>query len=498
MYSILPVVVVLLVRRLLKGGGMFRGAGHRRTASDFSRSWRSRVWPFLVVGSGVGSLLAAATASSSRNGWWWAACIATPGVLLAAAGPLLRELARLGKPKLVYRLAHASMVFPRTGETRAGATLLAALAIAHRGPSTADERAWLRERLARETRALGAFGCACALLRLLDARVAHDEGRIADADEATTLARALLGTVTYAAPKAVPRTVRRLTHELLALLAASRGQWPGIATLPDRDVPASVLALRGYVNERFREQAPSPRTERARRRARSTALDVLFARTPGPGSIPMTEAIARGRAAFLALSRQEPVGIHAQMMMLTAFDVLMTPEFEGTAIPVDAREDADLVTSMQDDAASAIASLLVPNPPPIGALRVFGPVSARVYQKLESLLLNDLSRMAAGVRERAKASWRYDATREWTDASMSRIVFRRIEQTFGTAAAAQVWPEYGNVYCKLGVLLAETRPRRRPLAHAVFESLRQDAERFGDEMQATQNARNTEVTSGVE
>jgi hypothetical protein len=81
---------------------------------------------------------------------------------------------------------------------------------------------------------------------------------------------------------------------------------------------------------------------------------------------------------------------------------------------------------------------------------------------------------------------------------MSRIAFRRIEQTFGTAAAAQVWPEYGHVYCKLGVLFAETRPRRRPLAHAVFESLRQDAQRFGDEAHAAQNTRNTLVTSGVE
>jgi hypothetical protein len=490
-YGGLPVILFVLV------GIFIQSRRKRRSAIGFATSWRARVWLLLVVSSAVGSLLAVA-AGQGWDGWLWAIGFATPGVLLVTAAPLLRAAARLGRPKLVYVLAQAWMVFPRSGETQAGATLWAALAIAHRGGATAEERAWLRSRLSRETRPLGAFGCACALLRLLDARAARDEGRAGDAEDATTHARALLGTVTYAAPNAVHSTVRRLTHELLALLHASRGQWPGIATMPDLDVPASVVALRAYVHERLREASTSPRTMRALRRARSPALDALFARKPPTPTIPTAEALARGRATFVAMSRHEPVGINAQMSMLWAFDVLMTPEFPDTAIPVEAREDAELVAAMQDDVANAMVPLLAPNPPPIGALRRFGPVSARVYQKLESLLLNELSRMASGVRERAKETWRYDAAREWTDASMSRIAFRRIEQTFGTAAAAQVWPEYGHVYCKLGVLFAETRPRRRPLAHAVFESLRQDAQRFGDEAHAAQNTRNTLVTSGVE
>ncbi len=498
------VVLLLLVRFLAQGAapklrnlGRVRGAPRPKSA-DIARSWRTRAWAVIVGCSVVGSLLALRLEDrfSARTAGL-ALAVATPALLLAFAGYLLSALVATGRPRLLYWLAQALLIFPRTGETQAGATLWAALAVARRGSSTPEERAWLRECLSKESRALGTFGCACAVLRLLDARAARDEGRMAEANEAAMQARALLGTLTYASPAAVPPSVQRLTSDLLALLHASRGEWGMVATLPESRVSDRVVALRGYARPFFESHERSPEAERARRRVGSPLLDALFARSQVRKSYPIADVIARGRAAFLALSRHEPVSLNGQMMMLIAFDALMSPEYEGTAIPSEARGDEELVSAMQDDVAATLASLLAGNPPPIGGLKVFGPVSARVYHKVESALFEGLVRVAADLRERSKESLRYDAVREWIDASMARIALRRIEQGFGPTVAAQVWQEYGNAYCKLGVQLSETRPRRRPLAHAVFESLRIDAGRYGDQAQAKQQEHNTRVTSGI-
>ncbi len=499
MYGALPVLVFLLMRFLIAGRARGGARGRTRRATETpGSSWLQYAWAFFVGGSIVGGLLSVALPSElSLSTLAWTVCIASPACALCSAVPVLRALARLGRPRLVHVLAHVLLVFPRTGETRAGATLLAALAIAHRGPSTPEERAWLREGLNRETRTFGAFACACAILELIEARAARDEGRAEASNEATSRAGAILGTLTTASPAAASRLVRRLTVELLASLEAERGEWGYLADLPEKGAAPWMTALRGYFEERLAGRQPSPRTERARRRARSPVIEAVFARERGRPALPAGEMIARGRAAFLAMSRGEPVGVQAKMWMLIAFDALMSPQYEGTVIPVEARADMELVGALQDEVADTLASLIAPHPPPICALAVFGPISARVHQKLESILFDRFSRMAAGLRERVKEGWRHDAVREWTDASTSRLAFRQIERALGHAAAARVWPEYARAYGNLGVLLSETLPRRRPLAHAVFVSVRRDATRFGDSEIAAHHARNARLTKGL-
>jgi hypothetical protein len=484
-------LVMLAFRELAKQRNRARGRYAPGT------SWRRIAWGVAVVCSLTSALILLLTFFAPHPELLAFFVLATPGVLLVSAAPILSRFARLGRPRTAFVLAHVLFVFGRTDETFSGAVLFAALAIAHRGAPAPGEIEWLRSRLVRSKRAYGVFGCACAVVHLLEARAARDAGRSADAEEASLRARAILGTLTYTSNAATTRTVKRLTNELLALLHSSRGEWAHVSTLPDEGVNSLALALRGYANERLAGAPRSEKTSRARRRVGARTIDELFARPPPSQSAPIDDVLVRGRAAFLALGRGEPVGFNSRMMMLVAFDALLSPEFERTAIPADARANADLVAAMQEEAASAITALLLANPPPIGALGRFGPVSARVHQKLESALFDELSRVVSGLRERAKQHWRYDPYREWVDVSMTRVAFRKIEQTFGPAASAQVWPSYAHAYCNLGVQLSETEPRRRPLAHAVFESLRRDAERYGDKAQLEQQRHNTRVTAGI-
>jgi hypothetical protein len=214
--------------------------------------------------------------------------------------------------------------------------------------------------------------------------------------------------------------------------------------------------------------------------------------------MPFEDARARARATYVELVRGDPVGVNAQMRMLFVLDALMSPEFEHTAIPTELRDDEALLGSLQDEVADVIAKLFAEAPPPIGALEAYGPISGRVHQKLESMLFDAFARSSDRIVERGKQELRDDATIEWLEVSHARMAFRRIEHAFGTAAAAQVWPRHAHAYTTLGVLLAETHPRRRPLAHAVFKSVRDDAERFGDEANMSLHERNVSVTCGFE
>jgi hypothetical protein len=320
-------------------------------------------------------------------------------VALLMPWPVLRVIARLGRPRLVYYLAHAVLICPRTGETYAGAVLLSAVALAHRGGATRDERAWLWGRLAREERALGTFGAASAILLLLDARAARDEGRTADASGASALARAVLGTITYGSPAGAPRPVRKLSQELLALANASQGEWGLVGSLPARGLTATTRTLRAYARERLIEADDG---KLAGRPEASALAGALFARRSRPKSVPFDQAREKARAAYLALARGEAVGVHDTLSMLHVFDALLSPSFEHTAVPEEIRDDEALVEAIQEEVAIAVAEVLEPHAPPIFALTTPGPISARVYEKLESRLFDELSRVISPLHERTQ------------------------------------------------------------------------------------------------
>jgi len=153
---VLPIGPAILALRLLtrqNGGGGTTAWRPPTSVPNFRRV----AWVLLVIAWSlelvvVVGLLAAMIAPAPTSKILELAGFALIGVFggayLFAAFPILRALARLGKPRLVYYLAHLSLVCQRTGETYAGATLLAALALAHRGNVSEQECAWLVSRLA--------------------------------------------------------------------------------------------------------------------------------------------------------------------------------------------------------------------------------------------------------------------------------------------------------------------------------------------------------------
>jgi hypothetical protein len=144
-----------------------------------------------------------------------------------------------------------------------------------------------------------------------------------------------------------------------------------------------------------------------------------------------------------------------------------------------------------------------------------GPVSARLYTRIEARLVSSFSgglgsppalrappnflRHLAALAERleelgdARAPLG-DAEDEWIVASDLRLRFREIERFLGEAASTQLFGRYLRVASTLGVRISSARGALPPLAQAIFESLAHDAERYGDTEGATLMKKNVKLT----
>jgi hypothetical protein len=481
----------------------------KRLATPTATQWRRIVWGTCVGVWGLGWLFVlfpawgfALSATGGSVGGLVVAiafslAFAVSGVALFSPWPVLYALARRGHARLVCALAHASFAFFRSGETASGATLLAAVALAHRGVSTPAERAWLEARLRKSTRFLGTFAVAHAFACALEARALRDDGNANEVRQWEETARILLGTVTYLSSAGVPEPVRRLAYEYLALDAAREGLWGGVHVPPGLH-PAKVhRVLHEWASERF-----FPTTERKAQgpfRAISPLAVALASRPLEPRLIENArDAHLRASRVYVALSRREPVPARDVLNMLMAFDLLTYPEAPDCILPAEIKADDAQTSAVHEELATAIADALSSCDAPLYALPRYGPVSARVHQKVETALSAEWARMMKQVEARRASYERLDGYGEWLEASRVRRLYRRIEYTLGEPAVARLWGQFVYAYCFLGVRLSETLPRMRPLAHAVFAVLAKEAERFGDVENVARQLSNMKITSGVE
>lgn len=545
-----PIIPIIFAIRALAGGTQAASQGIQ--VPQYATTSRSLLWPLIGIAWLIFSIVVVVDTAELHH-WPGALAAFTLAVswvvvLVGAAAlffawPILRRLARLGRPKLVYYLAHVVLLFPRTGETYSGACVLASLALAHRGASTPQEREWVKTRIAKERRHLGTYATACALHQMLEARAARDEGRIQDAYELGERARTLLGTITYLSPRGIPGGVRKVAYELLALDDARNGRWGFLELVPEKSLTPVARVLRAFGREKLGhvptatiekltkkrqkklddakkrgitltekdleetiEVVVDRKAERIRRSLASPILDALFVR-PTESVPPQTahSAWIRTRKLFLALMRGEPVGPRALMNLLVGFDMLLHPENPETLLPEEIKSNAEITAEIHDEIAKAIAPRLLAMGAPLYLLNIYGPISARVYQYVETELFGEMDRVFKALQERFKLDKQFnmgmgreDPFTEWCRVSSVRALYRRAEMHLGTAAVARIYPVFAHRYCNLGVELSEHYPRMRPLAHAVFKCLSGEAARFNDAENIKQQAHNMLVTSGVD
>ncbi len=413
---------------------------------------------------------------------------------------LVRRFSRTSTPRLVYWVSRISLVFAFTNETRATAILLAAITAAHRGHAPKELRKWLWELLRTERSDRGTFGAAYGVLEALEAAAARKRGKLEKAHQHAERSRWLLGTITYMSPRALPWPVLSLVYELLDLDSIERGVWGALNT-PEPHLTNLTRGVRDWTAVRLREDGDAVAAEKSRKRAGSTFLEDLYAR-PREIDIPKDASAARSRAChdYLKLTRGEPVSPRAAMNLLVTFDLLLLPESRDTVVPAQLRSDDEMVESIQEDVAESLTQALYRSAAvPVHALEHPGPISSRVYAKLENLLLADLERELVAMIDSNKfgVAMRDDAMTEWLAAARARGLYRRVQFVLGDAAAARVWPRLMFAYCNFGVKLSETLPRRRPLAYAVFNCLHGEALRFQDLDRVELLTRNKNATANT-
>jgi hypothetical protein len=496
--------VAIIIFRVLSSAKGGRGSG------NITVRWRWIVWGTVVAGWVMGSPIvisawAFALSTTGRSlGPIVVALVLSlafvfVGVVLLSPWPVLRAIARRGNARLVCTLAHVSLVFFRTGETGSAATLLAALALSHRGSVTGEERAWLEKRLRRGTRFLGTFAAAHAFTYALEGRALREAGRFEDAREWEETARVLLGTVSYMSKAGVPAPVRRLVHEYLALDSARLGLWGGVHVPPEVRPTKVHRVLHGWASERFFASKDDEKPPKPFRTDGSPLADALAERPREATRIESAkDAHVRASRVYAALWKGEAVAPRDVLNMLMAMDVLTHPESTDTVLPEELRGDEAQVNAIHDELASAVAQALTRCDVPLHALPRYGPVSARVHQKVESALLGEWSRTIAQVEERRATYERRDGYGEWLEVSRVRRLYRRIEYCLGEPTVARLWPQFAYSYGNLGVRLSESLPRMRPLAHAVFAVMAREAERFQDLENVQRQASNMKITSGTE
>lgn len=510
------IVLVLLVRAILSARASSSSARASGSHPPFVSTltgraflyyllvviWALFVLPSVLVGL-VGDLPALGRPGSgvAFAGVARTIAFATFGVvhltLLLFSWPILRAMARLGRPKLVYYLAHVALIFPRTGETYSGACLLAMLSLAHRGDATREELAWIRQRLRKEYRPFGTYATACALHQELKARRARNDGDFAKAFDLSERCRIVLGTVTYLSARGIPRGPRRVAYEILTLKDMQRGHWGWLDSVPEKMLTQTTRLVRSWEREWLRDEPADPKTARMRRRIGKTGFEALFARPRESEAYGAERAWLEARRAFVALQSGKFVGPRAALSMLNVFDFLLHPECEENVLSPELANDPELLASVHDAVADALTKALENTMLPIYAKPRYGPVSARVYQRLEVALVGKLERAMDATKARVDADHRLDSFGEWVDVSYLRSAYRQLESTLGPEAAARVYPRFAYVYGNLGVMLSERIPRNRPLAYAVFNVLHKEAERFEDPENVRQQTHNMKVTSGI-
>jgi hypothetical protein len=417
------------------------------------------------------------------------------GAWFLAPWQILRSIAKRGKFKLVYYLAHFAMPFVKTGEPYAAASFGAALALAYRGSPTRAEVDWINVRLAKESRALGLFGAALGLTQALEGRLAKDEGRDRDADDFRDRARILFGTITYLSPAACPRPIRIFANEYLAIDSATRGEWGAIEAVEERDLSPNVLALRGWLRKKLLKSE-----EKETRRSRATAslpLAVELAQRREKEPAPMTpdEAFAHVSREYVALMKGDRRPPAAILNLLQRLDLFFDPRSPMCRLPPEVVSDDEAVAQVADAISESVFEAVKSRGVPVFALKMHGAISARVYQKLESHVLGDLNAAMAAVRDRTVRSIRGTNRDEWVEVSRVRALYRRLEYTLGSSAAGSASKALLFNYGNFGVMLSESIPRRRPLAHAVFHVLRNEANRFGNPEALARENKNMVVTS---
>lgn len=424
--------------------------------------------------------------------------LAAIGVVLFAPWQVLLLLAKRAHPKVVYYAAKTALPFARSGESHASAVLLSALAVAYRGPADKATRKWLWARLETDVSARGTFGTAYGVIEALEARAAREQKRPRAAYAHAERGRLLLGTVTFMSSAGVPNEVRRLAHELLDLECVERGMWGGLESTAEALLTKVTRALHEFSRLRFDEADNEKVAARTRKRAASPLVEALYAR-PTERPLIKSAADAQSRACrdYLSLLAYEPLTPRAGLQVLRTLDILLSPGHDDSLIPVELWEDEPHVDALQDEVATAIAETIHRgHGVPVFAMPGFGPISARVHQKLEVAVLQDVERTFAKMIASTESKSRGEPRTEWLEAAQGRGVYRRVQLILGNDAAARVWPRFLYAYSHFGVKLSETWPRRRPLAHAVFKCLEEEALRLEDAHHVALFRKNLGVTSG--
>jgi hypothetical protein len=412
---------------------------------------------------------------------------------------LLHPLARRGRFRVVYYAAQLSPLFFASDNTRGGALLLSALALAYAPSCTEAQRAFLARRLATEKRGGAAYGAALAMWHALEARAAREAGDAARAMDLEDSAWAIFGTVTYMSEKAAPLPVRRVAEEYLALDSARRGQWGGVeraATSHARCATPASRALLIFVNEKLKGKARDVADWKALRDLGSPIVDRLFARQPDRRPHTPAEAKACAGWVYASLIRREYVTPRMVLAMIGTYDALLDPAFPDTVLPPEIRGDAELVSGVHDAVAESLAEVLAPVGAPLFAMSRYGAISARVHARLETMLFQEVTRSLKRLDERRATGTRLDARTEWLDVSVVRARYRRLQQTLGDAALARVQQQFAYSYGCLGVDLSNKEPRRRPLAHAIFRTLHGEGVRTGNQESIALQAKNMKITEG--
>jgi hypothetical protein len=413
---------------------------------------------------------------------------------------LLHPLARRGHYRAAYYAAQLSPLFFGSHNTRGGALLLSALALAYAPSCTEVQRAFLARRLAKEKRGGAAYGAALAMWHALEARAAREAGETERAIELEDGAWAIFGTVTYMSEKASPLPVRRVAEEYLALDSARRGQWGGVERIAT-SVQARVStpagrAMAAFVNEKLKGNAREATDAKVLRDLASPIVDRLFARQPRDAPRDLVEAGARAGHVYVTLVRREYVTPRMVLAMLSTYDVLLDPACPATVLPSEVREDDELVSGVQDAAAESIAKVVAHAGAPLFAMSRVGPISARVHARLETMLFQDMTHDLKRLADRAADGTRLDARAEWLDVSLVRARYRRLQHTLGDAAARRMRQQFAIAYGNLGVHMSNNAPRRHPLAYAVFHTLHGEAVRAGDHASVALQANNMKITEG--
>jgi hypothetical protein len=407
----------------------------------------------------------------------------------------LMNVAKGGNPRRAYYFAHALRFSYPSAEPYGAACFSAALAIARRGAPTRQELDWIQKRLLKETRALGLFGAALGLTQALEGRLAKDEGRQPDAEDFRERARIVFGTITYLSNAAVPRAVRIFTNDYLALDSAARGEWGAIESVEQRSLSQTTRALRGWLRKNLLK-SDAKVDWRTRWAAKSPIGEELAQRADREPKEIQTEALfARMNRDYVALLKGERLPPRAMMNLLQALDLFFDSRSPVCRLSPELVADEEALSEIGNAIADGVFEALRSRGVPIFALKTHGAISARVYQKLESAVMGELNAAMASVRERTVRFMRGTNRDEWLEVSRVRALYRRVETTLGTPAAGSLANALLFNYGNFGVMLSESIPRRRPLAHAVFHVLRNEAGRFNHIDALARENKNMVVTS---